>query len=43
MNVVAEVGDEILFMKNGTVIKWIENTDRVQKEETVLQLLKLHR
>jgi hypothetical protein len=35
----AEVGDHILFMKDGSVVKHIRNTG--SKEETTLQLLQL--
>jgi ABC-2 type transport system ATP-binding protein len=41
MDVAAEVGDHILFMKDGSVVKHIRNTG--SKEETTLQLLQLHR
>lgn len=43
MDVAAEVGDRVLFMKNGEIVKQIEPADSHWKEETVLQLLKLHR
>lgn len=41
MDVAAEVGDHILFMRDGSVVKRIRNTGN--KEETTLQLLQLHR
>lgn len=41
MDVAAEVGDVILFMKQGEIIETIVNDDK--NEETALQLLRLHR
>lgn len=43
MDVAAEVGDRLLFMKNGEIVKQIETGDSHPKGETVLQLLKLQR
>jgi len=41
MDVAAETGDKILFMKQGEMIQTIENNE--YKEETTMALLKLHR
>jgi len=41
MDVAAEIGDHIVFMKDGAVVKHIRNTGN--KEEMTLQLLQLHR
>ncbi|MBM4763808.1 ABC transporter ATP-binding protein [Bacillus sp. B15-48] len=41
MDVAAETGDIILFMKQGKVIQTIENEKKI--EETTMKLMKLHR
>ncbi|MFB6468581.1 ABC transporter ATP-binding protein [Cytobacillus sp. Hz8] len=41
MDVAAEMGDKILFMKDGKVLKIIEN--ETEKEKMTLELLRLHR
>ena len=41
MDVAAETGDIILFMKQGKVIQTIEN--EASNEETTMKLMKLHR
>lgn len=41
MDVAAEAGDTILFMKQGEVIQTIENKNEI--EETTMKLMKLHR
>ena len=41
MDVAAETGDKILFMKQGKVIQTIEN--EAINEETTMKLMKLHR
>ncbi|AMQ20874.1 ABC transporter ATP-binding protein [Geobacillus sp. JS12] len=43
MDVAADAGDMILFMKNGAVVQRIKATDGESKEQTVWQLLALHR
>jgi ABC-2 type transport system ATP-binding protein len=41
MDVAAETGDNILFMKQGKVIQTIDN--EAKSEETTMKLMKLHR
>ena len=41
MDVAAETGDIILFMKQGKVIQTIDN--EAKSEETTMKLMKLHR
>ena len=41
MDVAAETGDVILFMKQGKVIQTIKNENSI--EETTMKLMKLHR
>lgn len=41
MDVAAEIGDIILFMKQGKVIESIQNENKI--EETTMKLMKLHR
>ncbi|MFJ5624618.1 ABC transporter ATP-binding protein [Peribacillus loiseleuriae] len=41
MDVAAEIGDVILFMKQGEVIETIKNENKI--EETTMKLMKLHR
>ena len=41
VNIAAETGDVILFMKQGKVIQTIENENKI--EETTMKLMKLHR
>ncbi|MED0655418.1 ABC transporter ATP-binding protein [Geobacillus sp. C56-T2] len=43
MDVAADAGDVILFMKNGAVVQRIKATDGESKEQTVWKLLALHR
>ena len=39
VNIAAETGDVILFMKQGKVIQTIENENKI--EETIMKLMKL--
>lgn len=41
MDVAAEAGDQILFIKEGSIIDHMKNT--IHKEKTALQLLRLYR
>ncbi|KDE48073.1 MULTISPECIES: ABC transporter ATP-binding protein [Geobacillus] len=43
MDVAADIGDIIVFMKNGAIVHRIETAACGSKEQTVLQLLALHR
>ncbi|WP_172418809.1 ABC transporter ATP-binding protein [Geobacillus sp. FSL W8-0032] len=43
MDVAAEVGDHILFMKNGEIVKQIDTSHVCDKEKMIVQLLNWHR